>query len=357
MDAIATQTTATSTTASTSASATGTGKAEGKSGQFEALMKKLGLSTTSSKDEKGTDDNGLLSLLAALAGGLNPLTLNQLTQGGDATTTEGEGLMLQVQVGGKQLSLNLNNLSLTNEQLASLLQNFGASPSLLSVLMEQPQGQPGLTLQSHPELLTNLTESFGQALQQLTQVANGVPNEQVNLLMQTVMAQLQEPNTEAPVQKSGGKQTLLNKMQASLSSHLIKSSTNLQPEEAKADGTALTTPVIAPHHAATVPLRPQTAQTASVLMRADQMRTELPGVLIKRAALIEAPGRQEFRIVMEPQGLGELQVRVQKAQNGQISVHIAADSLAAKAMIDAGLASLKLHLQAQGIQYDRIEVS
>ncbi|MGZ4133599.1 MAG: flagellar hook-length control protein FliK, partial [Tumebacillaceae bacterium] len=93
-----------------------------------------------------------------------------------------------------------------------------------------------------------------------------------------------------------------------------------------------------------------------VYMQADQMHNQLADLVVKRAALIEAPGRQEFRIVLQPQGLGEIEVRVEAVGN-QISVHLTADNAASKGLLDSGLANLKNQLQSQGIQFNRIEVS
>lgn len=328
-----------------------TGKAEGKSGEFEALMQKLGLTEKAAEDLAGNTD--LLALLASLSGGLSPLALAQLAQG-EATTAQEEGLTIPLMLGGQKLALDLQKLPLTNEQLANLLQTFGASPALVSVLMESPQGKPAATLKGHPELLANLSQTFSQALAQTAEPGVNLPDEQLAVLMQTVKAAL-ETNATA-VQKANGQQNLLNKMHVSLTSHVLQA-VSVKEEAAQPEQT--TVPVTNLQHLTPGTTRPATvtATNASFTMRADQLRAELPGLLVKRAALIEAPGRQEFRIVLEPQGLGELQLRVQKAQNGQVSVLIAAESLAAKAMIDAGLASLRVQLQSQGIQFDRIEVT
>ena len=391
---------------STSAGSTqgqATSKAEGQSGLFGTLLQTAGSETTDRDKKQATDP--LLALMAALSGGLSPMMLlgQQLqTQMGTAGTEDAgsaQGLFINVTLNGKPVQLDLRNLSLNNGEFAKLLQDFGASSALMGVLLEQPLGQPAQTLSAHPELLADLGKSMTQLMQTVTAQPQIVAAEpQIAQLMESVMTTLkggQEQKTTSGAEAAKGSKGY-GKMLASISAHSLQISATEQTATTaqavnhamQADGNkqhlqpglilgtkAAVTDAKAPNEEQITPNNPLLSNSALaatptqqqqvlnpakaepvVHVRADQFHNEFAGLLVKRAALIETPGSQEFRILLQPHGLGEIEVRVQTVGN-QISLHFSADSTAAKGLLDAELGSLKAQLQAQGIQFTRIEVT
>jgi len=265
----------------------------------------------------------------------------------------------------------LTEIPLTNEQLAMLLQQFGATPALLSVLMENPEGNPVQTLASHPELLTDVSKVMSNVMSAAVVEPNVIQTEaKLASLMKAVMAEVnggaQQQQTPEQTKATPKAQVMLGKLQASISSHVFRgvveqtaATTNSTEEVLKNEGTILSN---AP--TSTVPFAQVTslhrmmtpaAPVDVVTVKAENLTAELPEMVIKRASLIEAPGRHDFRIILEPQGLGEIEIHVQKIGK-QISLQIHAENVTTKGLLDSGIANLKSQLQAQGIQYDRIEV-
>ncbi|ARU62459.1 hypothetical protein CBW65_16960 [Tumebacillus avium] len=377
-------------------------------GAFGLLLQAAGLSQPAAGTEEGAvDQEDLMAALAALAGGLSPLLLAALNQ--PEITAEGteQGLTLTVQTEQGAVSLLLKDLPLNNSELAAVLQEFGAAPELLTVLSKEPQGNPIETLKLHPQLMPEL----GNALTQMVQTLTAAPQLMVQethtaVLFQSLMQSVQIETVQEKQTAATGEEgadlavpakgnSLLGKLQATMSMHTLQAALTLAEaavtsQAQTAEGTAgavlhASAPaagVNAEELASAGKPAPDASQKAAdaqpsagvavnqtyqqlperhlklepvVTMRADQFRSELTANVVKRATLIEAPGRHEFRIILEPQGLGEVEVRIQSV-NKQISVQLIADSQASKGMLDSALAGLKLQLQAQGIQYDRIEV-
>jgi flagellar hook-length control protein FliK len=375
---------------------------------FAALLQTLGLSLNGQGD--GTRPAlPLMEMLSALASGLSPGAVQ--TYGGDASnaTADATAQTADVQIGEQKLTIDLQDLTILSGDLAALLQQFGAPADLVTVLQERPQEKLAVTLAAHPELRASL----GQALTQMVQAAAASPslvtvNPQVaelmkSLLDKTVTVREDQPKNEGATQAtaaSASAQPMLGKLQASISTHAVQIVASVNTTEAQASANAQTSAPAVPNQAqpavvqpavlmvqaqdsvpeqapvvteeqtngqaVTIALPAQTpvqpnglllkAEPTTVTMHADKFHTEFADLVVKRASLLEAPGRHEFRIVLQPQGLGEIEVRVQ-AQGNQISLQITADSSAAKMLLDSGLNSLKAGLQSQGIQYDRIDIS
>ncbi|PWK12709.1 flagellar hook-length control protein FliK [Tumebacillus permanentifrigoris] len=398
------QATTTSSANGTTTNAAGqkSGKADGGKSPFGTLLQTLGGQALDADKKQGTDP--LATLLAALAGGFNPLALQQtptvLTGDGPKETAPVGNALLDINT----LSVQVNGLSLLNGDLAALLQNFGASARLLGVLQEHPDQQLAQTLAGHPELLND----FGQALTNLVTQVTQNPQQlalspKAATLVEALFAQLlqpegtQEPAASSETQDVPGagthKQPLFGKLQATtLTAHslqVLSTSTQVDTTTAQLTGTQMQASVLTaallasdqpvqqqaqagdtldgsqllgnPLTGGQTPLQSARADQLAkmkpvVTLHADNFNKEFANLVVKRAALIEAPGRHEFRIVMQPQGLGEIEVRVQAIGN-QITMHLSADSAATKGLLDSNLSSLKSQLQAQGIQFDRIEVS
>lgn len=378
----------------------GAGKSSGNQSAFGELMQTVGGNSATAEKKQGTDP--LATLLAALAGGLNPMALQQMptvmTADGEQTTA----LVTDVMLGARTLAVSVQGLPLQNGELAALLQQFGASAQLLGAMNAAPEQTPAQTLAQHPELNSDL----GAALTNLINEATLHPeamlaNPKAATLMESLFAQLlqaqgDEQQAATPVQDpsklaASWKQPMLGKLQATMTSYTLQvqqpsnaslqgQQSNSQPvqinslsaallatefvtaEPSKAgdapDGTQSLANVLA--GAQTPQQSPQINTLAKmqpvVTMQADRFHNEFADLVVKRAAMLEAPGRHEFRIVLQPQGLGEIEVRIQAIGN-QISMQLSADNAATKGLLDSHLASLKSQLQAQGIQYDRIEVS
>lgn len=94
---------------------------------------------------------------------------------------------------------------------------------------------------------------------------------------------------------------------------------------------------------------------AHVKMSSEQFESDFPAMLVKQASLTERGGLSEMRVTLMPEGLGEIHVRVQ-GDGGLVSLQIAADSQHARSLLDANLGILKQHLEAQGMQLNRVEV-
>jgi flagellar hook-length control protein FliK len=322
MDAINATTTsnvqATSGSSSTSSNnGTGTVKSGEDANSFQKVLQNAQQSET--QDGQGKAEEGTLSLLAALAGGWNPLLVLQMPQ-----DVQAEGVAPQPM---RQISPEwFNNLPSTNGELASLLKQFGASDDLLRVLLSHPQGSPQETLAQHLDLL----DDFQSVLKQMT-----------------VETALSKPTA------------VFGKLQASLSAHAlhvtreVSSAQGHSAEEAHTVVTGLLTGAPLQIGQLQQPLK---QQSQTVTIHADQFRTQFPETIIKSATLLQSPGRHEFRILLNPQGLGEIEVRVQ-AIGQHISLQFHADTTAAKSLLDSELANLRSQLQSQGIQFDRIEVT
>ncbi|TCP58823.1 flagellar hook-length control protein FliK [Tumebacillus sp. BK434] len=409
MELLIGNTTMTQTTVSAAKTPAPTGKTDGQ-GAFGQLLQAAGLSQQAAgAEESAADQDGLMAALAALAGGLSPLLLAGINQ--PELTAEGvdQGIALTLQTEQGTVSLLLKDLPMNNSELARVLQDFGAAPELLTVLSAEPQGNPLDTLKANPQLMPQVATALTQMVQTLTAAPQLLVQEtQTATLFQSLMQAVQiETVQETQTAASGEEKTdlavpakgssLLGKLQATISMHTLQAALTMQEAAIAANAQAQTTEatsgnaVLAQANAEAgagveagaattaapdaqpkqADAQPPAAVTVNqthlqlperqlklepvVTVRADQLRTELSANVVKRATLIEAPGRHEFRIILEPQGLGEVEVRIQSV-NKQISVQLIADSLASKGMLDSALAGLKLQLQAQGIQYDRIEV-
>ncbi|MFC4768788.1 flagellar hook-length control protein FliK [Effusibacillus consociatus] len=97
------------------------------------------------------------------------------------------------------------------------------------------------------------------------------------------------------------------------------------------------------------------ARTVYLQIRPDQFQSDFPAALIKHASLIERGGMSEMRMTLVPEGLGEIQVRIQ-GEGGHVALQISADSQYARALLDSGIGALKLQLESQGVQVNRVEV-
>jgi len=67
-------------------------------------------------------------------------------------------------------------------------------------------------------------------------------------------------------------------------------------------------------------------------------------------------GFSEARLTLSPENLGQVEVKL-TMHNGQLVAHFAAQTLLGKEMLEGQLSQLKLSLQGQGLQVERLEVT
>ncbi|MGZ4134078.1 MAG: hypothetical protein ACXVPC_02840, partial [Tumebacillaceae bacterium] len=230
---------------SATVSKTGTGKGKSHGSAFDSMLQVAGDTSPTATDDGAKQPDDLQTMLAALNGGLSPLLMGlpqqQLTVG-DATVANNQTVSLTI--GAQSLQLNLQNVKLNNGELATLLQKFGASPALMRVLLEQPQGELASSMAAHPELLGDLGKALSNVAQQVSDSGALLADAKVSALMQSILAQAslqQQSSTDGQGQNSGGQlPTMLGKLQATISTHAV------EVDATDADKTADESPVVGP---------------------------------------------------------------------------------------------------------------
>jgi flagellar hook-length control protein FliK len=77
--------------------------------------------------------------------------------------------------------------------------------------------------------------------------------------------------------------------------------------------------------------------------------------VISRAQMLATKGGGEMKIVMNPEALGEVTMKV-AVQNGQVNVEMIAESREAKKLLETGLGDLKATLLSNNLKVDQIKV-
>lgn len=95
-------------------------------------------------------------------------------------------------------------------------------------------------------------------------------------------------------------------------------------------------------------------QPKEQFVHADRFADEMAQVF-KNMKVHTANGLSEVRIMLQPEHLGHVDVKV-SMQNGQIIAQFMADSVHGKEMLESQLSQLRSVLQSQGLQVDRLEV-
>lgn len=91
-------------------------------------------------------------------------------------------------------------------------------------------------------------------------------------------------------------------------------------------------------------------------MDSQQFVQEMSRLMLKNMKITELNGFSEARILLIPEHLGKVDVRI-TMHNGQLAAHFMADSLLGKDMLENQLPQLRLALQNQGLQVDKLDVS
>jgi len=89
---------------------------------------------------------------------------------------------------------------------------------------------------------------------------------------------------------------------------------------------------------------------------ANRFAAEAGEWILKHLRLTTQNGVSEARMTLHPEHLGQVQVKL-TMQNGQLTAQFVADTLAGKEAIESQLAQLRITLQNQGIQVEKLEVS
>lgn len=118
----------------------------------------------------------------------------------------------------------------------------------------------------------------------------------------------------------------------------------------------------------------QAVQTANANAATHASRTETPvrqpapavpverfheivaGMAVRHIRLTAGEGVSEARILLVPEHLGEVAVRI-TLQNGQLTAQFVTENAAARELIEHQFAQLRIMLQNQGIQVDRLEAT
>lgn len=83
---------------------------------------------------------------------------------------------------------------------------------------------------------------------------------------------------------------------------------------------------------------------------------EMGDWMVKQLRLSSSGGVSEARLTLHPEHLGQVQVKL-TMQNGQLVAQFLADTVAGKEAIESQLSQLRMTLQNQGIQVEKLEVS
>ena len=83
---------------------------------------------------------------------------------------------------------------------------------------------------------------------------------------------------------------------------------------------------------------------------------EMGDWMVKQLRLSSSSSVSEARLTLHPEHLGQVQVKL-TMQNGQLVAQFMADTLAGKEAIESQLSQLRITLQNQGIQVEKLEVS
>jgi flagellar hook-length control protein FliK len=101
----------------------------------------------------------------------------------------------------------------------------------------------------------------------------------------------------------------------------------------------------------------QTAEVKSVQpMTAQSFVQDMSQFVLKNFKADALNGFSEARLTLSPENLGQVNVKL-TMHNGQLVAHFAAQTLLGKEMLEGQLSQLKLSLQGQGLQVERLEVT
>ncbi|WJH33270.1 flagellar hook-length control protein FliK [Paenibacillus sp. CC-CFT747] len=89
---------------------------------------------------------------------------------------------------------------------------------------------------------------------------------------------------------------------------------------------------------------------------AQSFAREMTQLVMKSFNVNPLSGMSEASLTLTPENLGKVEVKI-SVHNGQVIAHFAAQTVLGKEMIEGQLSQLRLNLQNQGIQVERLEVA
>lgn len=99
-----------------------------------------------------------------------------------------------------------------------------------------------------------------------------------------------------------------------------------------------------------------TGQTTSYVVKSDQFAEQVTDVFVKQLKIGNLKGMTEAKIIMHPQSLGQVDVKI-TSHNGVITAQFSVDNGLGKEVLDSQMAQLRSALTQQGLQVDRLEVT
>lgn len=193
---------------------------------------------------------------------------------------------------------------------------------------------------------------------------NSIHSKQSNAVIQTLVSNERIKATEAPqlvqfVQATGLKPLL------STSNHLsIQQAAGTEPDflqEIEASDSIEAQPVstaiaMQTQDLARTAQSAEQAKSAPVTMSAGQFAQEMSQLVFKNMKVTQLNGFSEAKITLMPEHLGQVDVKI-SLHNGQLMAQFITDTLTGKEMLENQLPQLRLALQAQGLNVDKLEVT
>ncbi len=92
------------------------------------------------------------------------------------------------------------------------------------------------------------------------------------------------------------------------------------------------------------------------VVREQHVATDVSNMFVKQLKMTNVNGVSEARLILHPQSLGQVNVKIISSSQG-ITAHFAADTVNGKELLDNQLPQLRAALTQMGLQVDRLEVS
>lgn len=282
-----------------------------------------------------------------------PELLSKLPQPQPVTGDQADNLLAAFtqrgipQATGEKLAAFLTALSQANQQ--QMGQNLLAKPGMQA---EEILQQLGIQLPRVEKGQAEQKKPFATLLQASQENADA--NKQSALLQQTQRTNLQQTlqpmrftQALASYQAEAGLQSKLTMPAAAAPSVDLSGSepdANILPgqigQPAWFEGAATRT----------------TGPLAAHPVQAHQFSQQVTQLFVKQMKLTEVNGVHEARLILYPQSLGQVDVKI-TSHNGMITAQFHAETAAGKELLDNQLSQLRTALTQQGLQVDRLEVN
>ncbi|QGQ96233.1 flagellar hook-length control protein FliK [Paenibacillus psychroresistens] len=260
--------------------------------------------------------------------------------------------------------------AIVNQFMTALSQNKDSL--LFQQLVESFQEivTPVLIAQAAPKVLANPTKASNNSL--IPEVSNKV-NESLSKLQATVQALLGDSSTAETAEVKEGDSKLAFKIQALQGNKQFAQLDALSAKSGMADRMMIaamqsgigsdeeaTTDVLAPTNTLAFQDLTRMLQTEQVKaaqpITAQSFVQDMSQLVMKNFKVDALNGFSEANLTLSPENLGQVNVKL-TMHNGQLVAHFAAQTLLGKEMLEGQLSQLKLSLQGQGLQVEKLEVT